>query len=103
MMRRLVEPMTVAQLKRHMDRRFDRLDRRKANKSDLRRLAMKNDMALIEARIDMRLGEVARQFDSVKEKIDSILTYVRGEIQQHTQVLDEHENRILDLQNETIG
>lgn len=103
MMRRFGEPMTVAQLKQHMDRRFDRLDRRKADKSDLRRFAMKTDFPLVEARAEARFGEVARQFESLNAKIDSVLVYARGEIQQHTRVLDEHENRIRDLQNSTTG
>src|SRR5947208_117861 len=44
MMRVPQAPMTIAQLKRHMDRQFARLDRTKANKSDLRRFATKADL-----------------------------------------------------------
>jgi hypothetical protein len=35
------EPVTIEQLKAHMDRRFDRLDRTKADRSELRRLAVR--------------------------------------------------------------
>ena len=38
MIRRSRKPMTTLQLKRSTDRRLDRLDRRKADKSDLVRL-----------------------------------------------------------------
>ena len=37
------EPMTIEQLKAHMDRRFDRLERTKADRSELRRLAARVD------------------------------------------------------------
>ena len=41
MIRRSQKRMTLAELKRHMDRRFDRLERTKADKADLRRFATK--------------------------------------------------------------
>ena len=37
------EPMTIDQLKAHIDRRFDRLERTKADRSELRRLAATAD------------------------------------------------------------
>lgn len=37
------ELMTIRELKAHLDRRFDRLERTKADRTDLRRLAAKSD------------------------------------------------------------
>jgi hypothetical protein len=50
----LREPVTIAELKRHMDRRFDRLERTKADKSDLRRFATKKDLRRFATRKDLR-------------------------------------------------
>ncbi len=43
MMRASTEPMTLDQLKRHMDRRFDRLERTKADRGDLRRFITRRE------------------------------------------------------------
>ena len=37
------EPMTIHELKVHLDRRFDRLERTKADRTELRRLGAKSD------------------------------------------------------------
>ena len=59
MMRSPQESMTIAQLKRYMDRRFDRLERTKANKSDLRRFATKDDPKRLEKRFATRFATKA--------------------------------------------
>jgi hypothetical protein len=46
--------MTIAELKRHMDRRFDRLERTKADKRDLRRYATKKDLRQFATKADLR-------------------------------------------------
>lgn len=46
--------MTIAELKRHMDRRFDRLERTKADKADLRRFATKKDLQRYATKKDLR-------------------------------------------------
>src|SRR5262245_942143 len=43
------EPMTIEQLKAHMDRRFDRLERTKADRRELRRLAARVDRCATKA------------------------------------------------------
>src|SRR2546427_4952360 len=53
MMRPPQEPMPIAQLKRHMDRKFNRLERTKANKSDLRRFATKRDLERFATKADL--------------------------------------------------
>ena len=106
MIRRPKKRMTLAGLKRHMDRRFDRLERTKADKADVRRFATKrylqqhfatkddlkrfatkddfarcatrDDLARLEGTVDARFGEVARQLDSLNAKIDSVLAFARG-------------------------
>ena len=62
--------MTLLQLKRHMDRRFDRLRRTKADKA-----------ALARHETTMRI-----QFDSLNEKIDSVLRIVRDPYSHHGEV-----------------
>jgi hypothetical protein len=61
MMTRPPEPMTIAQLKAHMDRRFDRLERTKADRSELRRLA---------ATADRRWAATTRAFSRFATKDD---------------------------------
>lgn len=46
--------MTLATLKRHMDRRFDRLQRTKADKTDLQRFATKKDLRRFATKADLR-------------------------------------------------
>jgi hypothetical protein len=50
----LREPMTIAALRRHMDRRFDRLERTKADKGDLRQFATKKDLRQFATKKDLR-------------------------------------------------
>ena len=102
MIRRSRPRMTIAQLKQHMDRRFDRLLRTKADrvdlvrcatkgqlcrfatkkdlgrfatKEDLKRFATKEDLKPFATNDDMRAGfaNVNRQFESLNSKIDGIL------------------------------
>ena len=93
-MRRSRKRMTLASLKRHMDRRFDRLQRTKADKTDLQRFATKKDLRRFATKADLRrfatkedlqrfatkddllplnrgLTEVMRKLDSLHEKIDA--------------------------------
>lgn len=119
------EPMTLDQLKRHMDRRFDRLQRTKANKTDLRRFATKDDLrafatkddlrafatkddlrafatkddlARLERKVDGHYAEVTRQLQSLNDKIDSVLVMMKSNSRDEWKVLHEHEGRIQDLE-----
>ncbi|PYQ97398.1 MAG: hypothetical protein DMF97_13975 [Acidobacteria bacterium] len=131
MIRRPRKRMTLASLKRHIDRRFaTKADLRQfatkadlhqfatkrdlcrfATKRDLRRFATKaelrfatkEDMAALEARMDAGFAGVARQLDSLNQKIDAVLDYAKGETRLHTTVLGEHENRLRDLEAGAIG
>ena len=92
MIRRPRKRMTLASLKRHIDRRFaTKADLRQfatkadlhqfATKRDLRRFATKaelrcatkEDVAALEARMDAGFAGVARQLDSLNQKIDAVL------------------------------
>lgn len=68
MMRRARTPMTVSQLKRSIDRRFDRIDRRKADKSDL-----------VRQRKDLR-AEIATLGTDLRAEIAALRTELRDEI-----------------------
>ena len=114
MMRLPQEPMTIAQLKRYMDRRFDRLERTKANKSDLRRFATKRDLerfatkadlAKYVARAESLAVDTRRYFDVVAEGLEDKVRKI-GEVGDlksllalHSAVLDEHERRLTDLEH----
>ena len=113
----LREPVTVAELKRHIDRRFNRLDRTKADKRDLRRFATKKDLQHFATkaelrregralRRDMRLWavDIKRHFDVVAEGLEEKLQKVAEGVSEipaiklhlahHDRVLDDHEARL---------
>ena len=56
MIRRSHRRMTLQQLKRHMDRRFDRLQRTKADKADLKRFATKGQIRRLRKDLEQRAG-----------------------------------------------
>jgi hypothetical protein len=91
MIRRHRPRMTVATLKQHMDRRFDRLQRTKADKSDLARFATRDELKI-------QFAAINRQFDSLNAKIDSVLRIIRDQYRHHDDVLTEHDRRIADLE-----
>ena len=69
--------MTLVELKRHMDRRFDRLQRTKADKVDLQRFATKDDFDSLRRLV----ADVVRKVDGLHDKVDSLvrLGNARGE------------------------
>ncbi|MBI3493249.1 MAG: hypothetical protein HY047_15940 [Acidobacteria bacterium] len=121
MMRRLPEPMTIEQLKKHMDGRL----RTKADKADLRRLERRLDerfvriderFVAIDARfasVDDRLGMIDRRFDalekalnaridarfgSVNDKLTTILNILDKKYDNHQMILDLYEVRLQELE-----
>jgi hypothetical protein len=68
MMRLPQEPMTIAQLKRYMDHRFDRLERTKANKSDLRRFATRRDLKRFATKSDLKRFATKRDLERFATK-----------------------------------
>lgn len=91
--------MTIIQLKRHIDRRFAKMNRELrggATKDDLEALELR-----IEARMNVRFGEVERRLDSLNEKMDSAFKRLAEAITQRDLVFDEHEQRIRDLEGLT--
>ena len=115
--------MTLQQLKRHMDRRFDRLQRTKADKSDLKRFATKgqirrlrkdlarcatkddlkryatkDDLAQLETKMDMRFAEMNRRFDSLNDKMDVVLRRLAEYTRHNEMIFVEHDLRLKDLE-----
>lgn len=115
----LREPVTIAQLKRHMDGRFDRLDRTKADRRDLRRYATKKDLRRFATKKDLRRfatkfatkkdlqalrRDIQRHFSVVAEGLEEQLRKVADGVAEvaaiklhlvhHARVLDDHETRI---------
>ena len=111
MMRALREPMTIRELKRYMDRRFDRLERTKADKADLVRLRSELRSELGSVRSELRSGladvrralrgeiqqsaeETRRHFDVVAESLRDDLRLFAEAIGSHSERLDRHDVRI---------
>ncbi len=102
--------MTIAELKRHMDRRFDRLERTKADKADLRRFATKKDLRRYATKKDLQrfATEIKRHFNVVAEGLEEKIQKVADGVSQiaaiqlhvvhHAKVLDEHETRLTALE-----
>ena len=110
MMPPLREPMTITQLKRHMDRRFDRLERTKADKSDLRRFATKKDLRRFATKTDLgrfaidirrHFAVVAKDLEDKIQKVADGVAAVNAislHVSHHGKGLDEHETRITALE-----
>ena len=90
--------MTVAQLKRHMDRRFDHLERTKADRSDLKRFATKDDLKRFATKTDTERG-----FARLDAKLDGVLAVVLSIRDTLDRVADEHDRRISDLERHVFG
>jgi hypothetical protein len=102
MMRDLPEPMTIDQLKKHIDR-LDRRVRKKADKADVRRLERRMDERFVavglkfdalekglNARIDSRFG-------LLNDKLTTILNILDRKYDHHQEILDVHERRLNDI------
>ena len=108
------EPMTIEQLKAHMDRRFDRLERTKADRSELRRLAArvdrcatkndlkrfatKNDVKRFATKDDLKRFATKVDFARLEDRVISMQRTLEGIARHHGLILDDHEVRIRDLE-----
>lgn len=113
--------MTIEQLKAHMDRRFDRLERTKADRSELRRLAArvhrcatkadlkrfatKDDLKRFATKEDLKrfatkedVRGFARNLARLEDRIIAMQTTLNGIAKHHGLILDDHEARIADLE-----
>jgi hypothetical protein len=90
------EPMTIEQLKAHMDRRFDRLERTKADRSELRRLAGRVNRCA--TKNDLRRFATKRDFARLEERVIAVQKSLQAIVRHHGLVLDDHEVRIGDLE-----
>ena len=104
--------MTIEQLKAHMDRRFDRLERTKADRSDLRRLAARvnrcatrADLQRFATKEDLKrfatkddFEGLARSLARLEDRVIAMQAALHGIAKRHGLILDDHEARIADLQ-----
>lgn len=90
MIRTAREPMTIAQLKRSTDRRFERLDR------SLNRRFAKIDRRFDE--MDRRFDELRRHFDIIAESLRDDFRLFADAIASHLERLDRHDQRITRLE-----
>jgi chaperonin cofactor prefoldin len=95
MIRRL--RMTVAHLKKQMDRRFTRLQR----EMNARFTGVDQRFVSVDQRfdaVDLRFASLERHLESLGEKLDSIAKTLDNKIDKHFRAVHEHENRITDLE-----
>ena len=119
------EPMTIEQLnanmdrlKAHMDRRFDRLERTKADRSELRRLAArvgrcatkadlkrfatKDDLKRFATKEDLKRFATKEGLRRVAVRLEDRITAIQAVLQRivdhHDRILNDHEARIVDLE-----
>src|SRR5437773_10285278 len=96
MMRRSGKRMTLVELKRHMDRRFDRLQRTKADKADLqcfatkdglkrfatkddlKRFATKDDLKRFATKDDLKRFATKDDLESLRRLVGDVLRKVDG-------------------------
>jgi hypothetical protein len=100
--------MTLVELKRHMDRRFDRLQRTKADKADLQRFATKDDLKRFATKDDLEslrrlVGDVLRKVDGLHDKVDSLVKIGNDRYGVHHRALSDHEYRLQELEGHPIG
>ena len=107
-MRASREPMTIAELKRYMDRRFMT---REEFRRDLRRFATKRDLRRFATKQELRrfTVDIKRHFrvliESLEQKLDLLaertaeIGHVNERLQHHDLVLDNHEVRISGLEH----
>jgi L-alanine-DL-glutamate epimerase-like enolase superfamily enzyme len=81
---------------RSVDRHLARLERKKADKSDVRRLERKVDWGFREIRQEIKdtAGETRRHFDAVVESLRDDFRLFADAIARHTERLDQHDIRI---------
>jgi hypothetical protein len=87
------EPMTIDQLKAHMDRRFDRLERTKADRNELRRLAKR-----CATKDDLKRYATKADFARLEERVIAMQKTLQGMVRHHALILDDHEARLGDLE-----
>jgi hypothetical protein len=60
-------------------------------------------VAQLNRKMDHQFGEVFRRLDSLNDKIDSLVGVVRDNRDLFNRVVDEHGNRIADLEHDIGG
>lgn len=101
--------MTVLQLKKSIDRRFDKLDRRKADKSDLIGLGMELRAEMSALRTELR-GEIVRAAEETRRHMDVITESLRDDLRifadaigLHSERLNHHDARIGKLEQPSLS
>ena len=95
--------MTIEQLKAHMDRRFDRLERTKAGRRELHRQAVRSircatkaDLKRFATTADFK--GLARSLARLEDRLIAMQTTLQGIAKHHGLILDDHEARLADLE-----
>jgi hypothetical protein len=91
--------MTISELKRQMDRRFDRLERTKADKAHLRRFPTKAHLRR-ELRRFVRREDFAQLEQLMVDGFAEVNALIKNVL---NTVVAAHEHRIRDLENHVFG
>ena len=122
MIRRARKPMTIPQLKRSMDRRFERVDRRfkavdrrfktvdrrfdavdrRFDAVDRRFDAVDREIARVRDEVKRSAEETRRHFDVVAERLRDEIRFIAEGHALHSQRLDQHETRIERLEKRSF-
>lgn len=97
MIRNLRRRMTVAHLKEWMDQRFKAVDRR-FDTVDKRFDAVDKRFDASDARLDRLNIKMDAGFRSMSDKLSAILRILKKDYDHHDQIVNEHENRLNDLE-----
>jgi hypothetical protein len=93
--------MTVVQLKKRMDGRFSRLSREmnaRFTGVDRRLEAVDRRLNDMEAALRVEIGGIARQIESLGDKLGAMIRVLDGTVKEQGRTLDEHEERLKDLE-----
>jgi hypothetical protein len=101
--------MTTASLKAHVDRRFKSQEQRSNRKFDVvdkrfdaidkRFDAIDKRLAAVDERFDRLTARMDARFDSLTEKLDAMINSAANHYRHYDRLLNEHEDRITDLEH----
>jgi chromosome segregation ATPase len=119
--------MTVAQLKKHLDSRFKTSERRMNRRFaavdarftgvdgrfarvegrltgvEARLAGLEGRFDAMDARLDRTDARMAAGFESLDAKLDALFRMLKDEHDHHTRVVDNHEDRLRDLERATAA
>jgi hypothetical protein len=103
MMRAPQTRMTVVQLRKHVDGRFSRLNRKMSTRFKEVDARIRSLESTMEHRFEVLMREMNRGFESLGAKIDSLQRSTDHRLKPLEKVVDVHENRFKDMDRAARG